>query len=166
MTTPKVTRPHFPKGYIDNPKKFVAWEEVEANLSESRHYWLCTVRPNNCPHSIPKWAVWVDGQLYFDGSPQTRHAKNIALNPFVSLHLESGEKAVILDGTAKEIKPPRELAIKISNAYKAKYASLGYAPEPDSWDSGGLFEIKPHTIIAWNNFQDDPTKFIFSVAPV
>jgi len=161
MKTPVVTRPHFPKGYVDNPKGFVSWEQVEARLIESKHYWLCSVHPHNHPHTIPKWAVWVDGCIYFDGSPQTRHARNIALNPFVSLHLENGEKAVILAGKAKEIIPPRELAIKISAAYKVKYASLGYAPEPNSWDSGSLIEITPHTIIAWSSFMDDPTKFTF-----
>jgi nitroimidazol reductase NimA-like FMN-containing flavoprotein (pyridoxamine 5'-phosphate oxidase superfamily) len=105
--------------------------------------------------------VWVNGRLYFDGSPQTRHARNIAANPFISLHLESGEKAVIVEGTARELKPARELAVKVAQAYTGKYAAAGYSPQLDSWDAGGLFEITPHTVIAWNSFTDDPTKFVF-----
>jgi nitroimidazol reductase NimA-like FMN-containing flavoprotein (pyridoxamine 5'-phosphate oxidase superfamily) len=163
MTTPQVTRPHFPKGYVDHPKSLLPWEEVEARLMDAVHYWLCSVRPSNRPHAVPLWAVWVNGRIYYDGSPETQHGKNIALNPFVTVHLESGEKVIIIEGTAKEVKPSRELAHSIAKAYAAKYASRGYSPEPTSWDAGGLYEIKPHTVIAWNSFTDDPTKFIFPV---
>jgi nitroimidazol reductase NimA-like FMN-containing flavoprotein (pyridoxamine 5'-phosphate oxidase superfamily) len=163
MTTPQVTRPHFPTGYVDNPKGLIAWEQVEQKLVEAKHYWLCSVRPNSRPHAIPKWAVWVNGHLYFDGSPQTRHARNIAQNPFVSVHLESGEKVVIGEGTAQEVRPARALAIDVAAAYSAKYAALGYSPDPTTWDSGGLFEITLHTVIAWNSFTDDPTKFVFAI---
>ena len=161
MTTPQVTRPHFPQGYVDNPKRFLSWEQVEQKLAEAKHYWLCSVRPNSRPHAIPKWAVWINGHIYFDGSPQTRHARNIEINPFVNVHLENGEKVVILEGTVKEIIPSPELAISIAQAYSAKYASSGYSPEPNTWEAGGLFEIKPHTVIAWNSFAEDPTKFVF-----
>lgn len=162
MTSPKITRPHFPQGYVDKPKKLLAWSEVEGQLSEAIHYWLCSVRPNGRPHVIPKWGVWVDDCFYFDGSPETRHARNIADNPHVAVHLESGEKAVILEGTAHAVsRPSPELAEKVAQAYKAKYAALGYAPEPNQWDNGGLFEIVPHTVIAWTSFTQDPTKFIF-----
>jgi hypothetical protein len=162
MPPPKITRPHFPKGYVDKPKKLLAWSEVEGQLSTAIHYWLCSVRPNSRPHVIPKWGVWVNGRFYFDGSPETRHARNLADNPHVAVHLESGEKAVILEGTAREVSHPApELAAKVAQVYKAKYAALGYAPQPDQWDNGGLFEIVPHTVIAWTNFTEDPTKFIF-----
>ncbi len=163
MITPLVTRPHFPKGYVDNPSGLLTWEQVEARLAETRQYWLCSVRPNDRPHAIPVWGIWVNSHIYFDGSPETRHARNIALNPFVNLHLESGEKVVIMEGSAREIRPGKELAIRIAQSYSAKYASLGYSPEPASWDGGGLFEIEPHVVIAWTSFMDDPTKFIFPV---
>lgn len=165
MTTPHITRPYFPKGYVDNPIGLLTWEQVEAKLVEAKHYWLCSVRPNSRPHAIPKWAVWVNGRIYCDGSPQTRHARNIALNPFVSVHLESGEKAVIVEGTARDMKPAPALAVEVAKAYSVKYAAAGYSPEPDSWDAGGLVEIVPHTIIAWNSFTEDPTKFVFPTSP-
>ncbi len=162
MTPPKITRPHFPKGYVDKPKKLLAWSQVEAQLSEAIHYWLCSVRPDGRPHVIPKWAVWVNGHLFFDGSPETRHARNIADNPRVAVHLESGERAVILEGIAHAVSTPSlELSEKVAQEYKTKYAALGYAPQPDQWDNGGLFEIIPHTVIAWTSFTEDPTKFIF-----
>jgi hypothetical protein len=81
MAEPKVTRPHFPPGYVDHPSGHVAWAWVEERLDQAVHYWLCTVRPDGRPHAVPKWAVWVDGSIYFDGSPETLHARNLARNP-------------------------------------------------------------------------------------
>jgi nitroimidazol reductase NimA-like FMN-containing flavoprotein (pyridoxamine 5'-phosphate oxidase superfamily) len=160
MTDPKISRPHFPKGYLENPKALLTWSHVEHRLTDALHYWLCTVRPDGRPHAVPKWAVYVEGKIYFDGSPETRHARNIAQNTHVVLHLESGEDVVIVQGTAKESgKPAAELAVQIAQAYAHKYADRGYAPEPDQWDEGGLFEIKPQTVIAWTQFTNDPTRF-------
>jgi catechol 2,3-dioxygenase-like lactoylglutathione lyase family enzyme/nitroimidazol reductase NimA-like FMN-containing flavoprotein (pyridoxamine 5'-phosphate oxidase superfamily) len=165
MENPQIRRPHFPPGYLDQPKSFVAWEDVVTGLVEARNYWLCSVRPNSRPHAVPKWAVWINNRIYFDGSPQTRHARNIAANPFVTLHLESGDKVVIVEGTAREVRPEPPLASAVAQAYTLKYAAVGYAPESTNWDAGGLFEITPLQVLAWNNFTEDPTKFIFTTIP-
>ena len=128
MTSPKVTRPTFPKGYVDKPASFLTWEWVETQLTESKHYWLCSVRPNGKPHVVPRWCVYVDGKIYYDGSPETRHARNIEENPHIAVHLESGSEAIILEGIAKAAgKPSPELGKKLSKAYK-KYKEFGYAP--------------------------------------
>lgn len=162
MTDPKVSRPHFPPGYLENPKAFLPWSHVEERLTNALHYWLCTVRPDGRPHAVPKWAVYVQGKIYFDGSPETRHARNIARNPHVVVHLESGEDVVVLEGIARETgKPAPELALEIAGAYSNKYADRGYTPEPNQWDEGGLFEITLHAAIAWTQFTDDPTRFVF-----
>jgi len=161
MTQPHVTRPHFPKGYVENPKALLPWSHVQQRLTEAINYWLCSVRPNGKPHAIPKWAVLVEDKIYYDGSPETRHAKNIAQNPSVTLHLESGTDVIIVEGMVQEVnKPSRELGQKIAEAYTKKYASIGYAPEPDQWDNGGLFAITIKSAIAWTNFTEDPTKYI------
>lgn len=165
MAQPKILRPLFPAGYIEHPKSLLAWEQVAPRLEEARNYWLCTVRPDARPHVVPLWAVWEDEKLYFDGSPQTRHAKNIAANPRVSVHLESGDQALIIDGLARAFKPPAELAVRLAMNYARKYAASGYAPEPNQWDQGGLYEITPRSALAWTNFIDDPTKFIFDNSP-
>ena len=160
MSTPIVSRPTFPPGYVDRPTAYVAWEWVERQLSEAVHYWLCSVRPDGRPHAVPKWAVYLDGKIYFDGSGQTRHARNLEHNPAVILHLESGERAVIVEGSGRAIdRPPKELGLRLTGAYAVKYAELGYSPEPTQWDDGGLFEIAPRVILAWTKFSEDPTKF-------
>jgi hypothetical protein len=162
VNQPRIIRPRFPQGYVENPQALLPWSHVEQRLAEAKNYWLCTVRPNGHPHVVPKWGVWVDDKFYFDGSPDTRHARNIAGNPSVALHLESGDEAVILEGSSQAVKSPApELAEKVARAYSAKYAALGYAPGPDQWDNGGLFEITVRMALAWTKFTDDPTKFIF-----
>jgi nitroimidazol reductase NimA-like FMN-containing flavoprotein (pyridoxamine 5'-phosphate oxidase superfamily) len=161
MNPPKITRPKFPKGYVDNPASFVTWEWVAAQLIESKHYWLCSVRPDGRPHVVPRWCVYVDGKIYYDGSPETRHARNIEENPHVSLHLESGEKAIILDGTSRPAeKPTPEFAQRLVEAYR-KYEELGYSPKANQWDEGGLYVFTPRQCIAWTIFFENPTKFVF-----
>lgn len=161
MQAPEAIRPKFPVGYIEGAKSFVPWRHVEQRLTEAINYWLCTVRPDGRPHAVPKWAVWVAERLYFDGSPETRHARNIAAQPAVTVHLESGNDVVIVDGRARAIdRPAQALAEAVAQAYRTKYAALGYAPAADSWENGGLFEITPHTIIAWTQFTENPTKFV------
>jgi len=158
----KITRPTFPPGYVDKPASFLTWEWVATQLTESKNYWLCSVRPDGRPHVIPRWAVFIDGKIYYDGSPETRHARNIESNPRVSLHLESGTEAIMLEGTSVPAeKPSPELGQRLSRVYKEKYRDLGYAPEPNAWDEGGLFVFTPRQCIAWSKFNEDPTKFVF-----
>lgn len=165
MNSPQIVRPQFPPGYVEGAKTLLPWSHVEQRLTDAIHYWLCTVRPDGRPHAVPKWAVWLDGKVWFDGSPETRHARNIAANPAVVVHLESGADVLILEGAARMLdRPAPELANRLAAAYTAKYAALGYSPEPNTWDNGGLFEIVPHTVIAWTSFMDDPTKFILPPA--
>ena len=168
MTSPKISRPTFPRGYVDNPVSYLTWDWVAAQLIESKHYWLCSVRPPSTdaqggrPHVIPRWGVFLDNKLYYDGSPETRHALNIAKNPNVSLHLESGEQAIIMEGTSQAAeKPEPEFAQRLAKAISDKYAAMGYAPEPNQSDEGGLFVFIPRQCIAWSNFAQNPTKFIF-----
>jgi len=170
MKPTKITRPQFPPGYVDHPISEVSWEYVARQLTEAKNYWLCSVRPpskakaldGGRPHCVPRWAVYLDGLIYYDGSPETRHARNIMENPHVSLHLESGDEAIILEGESRPAeKPSAKLAHRLSEAYKAKYTEHGYAPEPDQWDEGGLYVFRPRQCLAWTVFFENPTKFLF-----
>lgn len=162
MNLPKIIRPTFPPGYVDKPASFLTWDWVAAQLTDAKHYWLCSVRADGRPHVVPRWGVFLDDKFYYDGSPDTRHAQNIVKNPHVSLHLENGEQAIILDGTSKPAgRPSPELGMKLSKAYRRKYREMGYSPKPDSWDKGGLYVFTPRQCIAWSNFTKDPTKFVF-----
>jgi hypothetical protein len=161
MTKIKVMRPKLPKGYVDHPISEVPWEEVQKRLRESKNYWMCSVRPNGHPHVVPRWAVYLDDKIYYDGSPETRHARNLVENPNISVHLESGQEAIILDGVCFSLKPDPALAHRLAEAYGTKYKSDGYAPTVDQWDEGGLYVFTPRQCIAWTVFFENPTKFVF-----
>lgn len=162
MPTPKITRPKFPKGYADNPVSYVDWEWVAEQLTESKNYWVCSVRPDGRPHVVPRWGAYIDSKFYYDGSPETLHARNIMENPNVSLHLENGSQAVILEGTSEPAdKPTPEFAKRLAEAISRKYADQGYSPEPNQWDEGGLYVFTPRQCLAWTVFYENPTKFVF-----
>jgi hypothetical protein len=160
MATPKAMLPHFPAGYVENPKALLPWDQVQARLVDAGNYWLCTVRPDGRPHAVPVWGVWTDDRLYWDGSPETRHARNLERNAQIVVHLESGDQVVVVEGVCHPApKPIPTLAEHLAREYTRKYE--GYAPEPTTWDGGGLFVVVPHTALAWTSFTDDPTKFVF-----
>jgi hypothetical protein len=160
MSQPKISRPQFPKGYVDAPTSSLTWDYVVKRLSESKNYWLCSVRPNARPHVVPRWGVFVDEKFYYDGSPETRHALNLHGNPEVALHLESGDEALIVEGCSRAAgKPDPDLAQKLAAAYCAKYEQFGYAPQPDQWDQEGLFVFTPRKVLVWTKFMEDPTRF-------
>ena len=168
MNDPKITRPTFPPGYVDKPASYLTWDWVVEQLTTSKHYWLCSVRPptpeapGGRPHVVPRWGVFLDNKFYYDGSPETRHARNIIENPHITLNLESGSQAIFMEGTTRPAgKPSAALGKKLSEAFK-KYKELGYTPGPKSWDEGGLYVFTPRQCIAWSNFTVNPTKFIFA----
>lgn len=166
MTQPRSDRPVVPDGYglPATTEGMLTWERVEERLRESAHYWMASTRPDGTPHVVPRWGVWLDGRFWYDGAPSTRHARNVRENPAVTLHLESGTEAVIIDGSSAAAAPPGpELGRRLSQAY-AKYADSGYAPGPDAWDgdhAGGLMVFTPRKALAWFSFPDDMTRFTF-----
>lgn len=163
MTEIKITRPQLPKGYVDNPISSVSWEYVVQRVSESKNYWLCSVRPDGRPHCVPRWGVFMEDRLFYDGSSETRHARNIELNPHVSMHLENADQAIIAEGSSLPAgKPGLELAKQLAAAFCAKYEKFGYAPKAEQWDEGGLYVFIPIQVLAWTVFFEDPTKFVLS----
>lgn len=156
-----------PDGYgaPDSPEGLLSWASVEDRLVASAQYWMATTRIDGRPHVVPRWGAWVDGRLYYDGSPDTVHARNLAANPACVLHLEDGWKAVVVEGTSRRAEPPPPgLAQRISAGFTTKYADRGYSPGPDSWDgpeAGGLLCFTPAKAMAWFDFPHDVTRFRF-----
>ena len=150
---PTVDRPKGPEEYgiPANDEGLLQWSWAEEQLRNAANYWIGTVRPDGRPHSTPVWGVWLDGALYFDGSPETRRMKNIVANPEVAIHLESGDEVVILEGRAEAVsRPPgRELAEDLARIYAAKYVAHNYTPAVDQWDNGGLCAMRPRVALGW-----------------
>lgn len=163
---PRAARPTFPDGYgvPESSAGLLRWEQVEERLVAAKHYWLCSVRRDGRPHSVPRWGVWLDGRFWYDGAPTTRHTRNAEQNPAVTLTLESGSQAVIVEGESHATTAdPQTLGSRLAAAF-TKYAADGYAPTPDSWsarDGGGLRVITPTRALAWFDFPTDCTRFTF-----
>ena len=138
------------------------WSHVSERMQAAHNYWIATTSPGGRPHATPVWGVWVDETFYFDGSPKTRRGRDLAANPAVAVHLENGTDVVILEGEAHQVHhPDRALTTRLAAAYSAKYAALGYEPGPDSWDSGGLYRLRPRLAFAWTQFPTDATRWRF-----
>ena len=163
MTAPEPSRPYVPDyGIPESEEGMLPWSHVLGRLTESLHYWVCTVDAGGRPHATPVWGVVLDGTLYFDGSPETRRGRNMAANPAVSVHLESGTDVVILHGEAREIHGAgQDFYVRLAASYSSKYKSLGYDPSPDTWAIGGLYSVAPRTAFAWTSFPEDATRWRF-----
>lgn len=138
--------PHMPSMYTSqHKKKFLPWSHAEERLIKSRSYWICTTRPDRRPHSIPVWGMWVDGAFYFGTGRETRKAKNIAKNPEVSVHLESGDDVVILEGKAEEADiSEKKLRAKLDAESKRKY-DMPMLVMPESI----CYRVRPRVVLAW-----------------
>jgi hypothetical protein len=149
-----------PEGY-GTATQPLAWSAVRARLETALHYWMATTRPDGRPHVVPRWGVWLDESWFYDGSPATRHARNLATNPAAVLHLEDGKQAVVLEGESHQLTPHGELRHRLAAAF-AKYHAHGYRPTAESWDAGGMWRFSPRRGFAWTQYPIDATRFEFT----
>ena len=151
---PAAERPRLPKDYgIHQDKEgLLNWAWVSRRLEAAQNYWLCTTRPDGAPHAMPVWAVWVDGALVFSTGKASRKARNLAADPRAVVHLESGDDAVMLEGTVEELNDAT-LAARADAAYSAKYpdpqTGEGYHLPADCRGDNGLYALRPRVCHAW-----------------
>jgi hypothetical protein len=153
--SPEASRP-FVKGY-GIPKSVegvLPWSYVGERMTAARNYWVATVHPEGRPQARPVWGVWVDETLYFGGGPDTRWSRNLAANPEVSVHLEDGNEAVILEGTVDRITDPDDpIVARLDEAYGAKYDMPHGVP---------VWVLRPRVVFAWASFPKDATRWVLS----
>jgi hypothetical protein len=66
-------------------------------------FFLGTVRPDGRPHAAVVGALWLDGDLYFTSGPETRKARNLAVNPTCTISCKLEGIDLILEGEAARI---------------------------------------------------------------
>lgn len=147
---PVASRPHVPGyGIPTDTKGVLPWSFADERLAKSTAYWVCTIGPDGKPHAVPIWGVWVDGAVCFGGSPEVRWARNLSANPRLSVHLESGDEAVILEGRVDRVTDPKHpLVARVISAYKSKYKM----PHPPPF-----WVLRPRRVFGWttkSRFQD------------
>jgi hypothetical protein len=155
--------PHIPADYgLKARKQYLPFSHAEQRLTKSRNYWICTARPDGRPHSIPVWGFWIDGALYFGTGRSSRKARNLAHNAAVSIHLDSGDDVVILEGTVVEIDLSDKSQLKkLDAASRAKYKMpMVVGPE------NVLYSVRPRVVLAWTekDFPNNATRWQFDIA--
>ena len=154
---PAGTRLVMPKHYetAEAGAALLAWSVVAARLEQAANYWLATTMPDGRPHVTPVWGAWVDDVFYCDGIYTARWAQNMAANPAISIHLESGTDVVIVDGVGDDATPDADVCAKIVASWTAKYGRL--IPDP----SKGMYRLRPRSVRAWTHFPHDATRWRF-----
>ena len=148
-------RPYIPDYGISQEKSgLVSWEDVNNWMNQSQNYWINTIRENS-PHSRPIWGIWYKNIFYFGGGSKTRNAKNLLKNHNISVHTESGENVVIIEGYAERFSD-EDLHQVLGELYEKRYKM--FHPPP-------FWRVIPKKVFAWqmSNFVNTPTKFICEV---
>jgi len=158
MADPIVDKPDFPPEY-GNPTKRLAWADVEEKLASAPVYWIASTRPDGRPHVVPRDGMWVDGGLYYGGSPQTVHFRNISENPNLVVHVGDGMEAIIVEGAVAIEKPTEEEATRLADQMFAKYPQYGRL-SPKMY-MAGVSVLRPRRVLAWTNFSENATRFRF-----
>jgi Pyridoxamine 5'-phosphate oxidase len=151
---PTPSRPHLPSGYgiektTGAPGERLPWSRVSEWLSGARNYWVCTTRPDGRPHTKPVWGVWLDDRLLFSTHPETITARNLRANPALVAHLESGDRVVIVEGSAMRL-GDRPLLERFGEAYAAKY---DWPLSSEDLDPGNpdaaYYAVRPRAVLSW-----------------
>jgi general stress protein 26 len=155
MTTPTPDKPDAPGYGFETaktaPGEVLPWDQVVEWLTASRNYWVCSTRPDGRPHAMPVWGLWFENAVYFSTGRASQKGRNLAANPEVVIHLESGDKAVILEGRVSEV-TDRELLDRFAQAYEKKYA---FRPNVEDTSDGAYYVLDPRKAFAWRE-QDFP----------
>ncbi|MDQ3363669.1 MAG: pyridoxamine 5'-phosphate oxidase family protein [Actinomycetota bacterium] len=127
-------------GHLD--PVLLPWGWAAQHLAKARNYWIATTRPDGRPHCRPVWGVWLDGAFYF--STGSLAAENLAVNPEITVHLESGSEVVIVEGVAEEV-AENALLRRVVDTYNPKY---GWELDPDSLP-GPFYAVRPRVAFGW-----------------
>lgn len=164
----RVDRPK-PAGYFLDAQSgsgLLSWEHVDAALAEARNYWVATAgpRPHCVPHCMPVWGIWdaEPREFTFSTGPTTRKARNLDANPYAVVHLESGDRVVVVEGPAREIREPDALE-RWRGVYNAKYE---WDFTLDQLTPGGVWAVRVVRAFAWlgsegESFSGTATRWVF-----
>jgi hypothetical protein len=143
-------------------KKPMPWADVDRLLADARVYWIATTRSDGRPHVVPSDGIWLEGALYFGGSAETVHMRNVRANPNAVAHVGDGlEAAVIVEGTVADETPAKDVAERLAEANNTKYADYGMTVKPDDYLRSGVTALHALRALAWTRFPENATRFTF-----
>jgi len=156
---PVVEKLDLPPEY-GNPTERLTWEDVRAKLESAAAYWVASTRPDGRPHVVPRDGVWFEDALYYGGSPQTVHSRNLEGNRNVAMHIGDGQNAIIVEGAVQHEKLGADVAARLAEASFAKYPGYGRV-DPSLYTSAGVWVLRPRRVLAWTNLPINATRFRF-----
>jgi hypothetical protein len=163
MKEPNASRPYWPDALETLPDSTTGlkpWAWALERLEESHNYWIATSRPDGLPHLMLVWGIWWEDAFWFSTGPRTRKAKNIVAQAHCVIGTEKADEAVILEGTAQEIRD-RAKWKQFADLYDPKYGGNVF---PLLESSGGLvYRVKPQTAFGQDehaaNFAESATRW-------
>jgi len=158
------SRPHMP-GYgiqeAPDGAGLLPWSHVSECMAAARNYWISTTRPDGRPHAAPVWGVWLEDALYFGTGIASRKARNMAHQPWIVAHLESGDDTVILEGTVERV-TERAMLEAINAVYGPKYNFYPLGEAGDQPYDEPFLCLRPQVAFAWmeKDFPNTATRWV------
>ena len=131
------------------PRDLLAASPTQSGIA----FFLGTVRPDGRPHAAGIGALWLDGDFYFTGGPETRKVRNLAANPACTISVKLEGIDLILEGEAIRVtdQPTLEEAARLyraggwpaqveGDAFTAPFSAPSAGPPP--WQ---LYRFTFHT---------------------
>jgi PPOX class probable F420-dependent enzyme len=162
MREPRPSAPRIPASYgvprDGSGSERLPWSWAVERLAAARNYWICTTRPDGHPHAVPVWGLWLEDAVWFSTARDSQKGRNLARNPALTIHLESGDETVILEGDAEEVRD-RESLEPFADAYDAKY---DYRPDA-SGDGAPVYMLRPRVALTWleRDYPRTATRWVF-----
>jgi general stress protein 26 len=125
------------------------WPWVQERMYGARSYWVVTTPRSGPPHAMPVWGVFVDDVFYFSTPGSSKKARNIERTGDATVHLESADIVVIVEGTARAETEP-ELTERLAAAFFHKYRIEIVGKFPDQV----MYSIRPRRVMAWQGFPE------------
>jgi len=157
---PRAERPFAP-GYgivgSKDGKGLLPWSWVAKQMNGCQTFWVATIHARHArPHVMPVWGVWVDDAFFFSTGRKSRKGQNLAANPACTITNDDGEEAVIVEGSAEEVKDATVLE-RFAAAYVKKYKM-----DPRSMGEP-IFIVQPHTVFGFieKSFPTSATRWRF-----
>jgi nitroimidazol reductase NimA-like FMN-containing flavoprotein (pyridoxamine 5'-phosphate oxidase superfamily) len=140
---PQADRPFAP-GYgivgAADGKGLLPWAWVARRMNRCRTFWLATIHAGHGrPHVMPVWGVWLDDAFFFSTGRKSRKGQNLSANPACTVTNDHGEEAVIVEGSAQEVKDTAVLE-RFAAAYVKKYKM-----DPRGMEEP-IFVVRPCTV--------------------
>ena len=144
------------------PDALLPWSRVVERMTRARNYWVGTTKPSGAPHVMPVWGVWVDDAFYFGTGRESVKARNLRRDARASVHLESGDEVVIMEGTLVEVADAKAIR-RYSDACEAKYAFQPVPPDAEAPPDPEVmtYVLIPQVVFAWaeHNFPESATRW-------